>query len=460
MEIRTTGLTGNLEAEPLRKVSTEHILHRLREMFGEDRARLFIAESFRVANEPERIVAFPHNIEELSEMLKLASDEHWRVIPAGAGAWLTMGNVPVSFHLAISTARMNRVIEYEPADLTATVEAGCSLAAFNQLAAQHRQWIPLDPFGEKSATLGGIVATASSGPLRCSYGTPRDWLIGIRVVHPNGGVTKAGGKVVKNVAGYDLCKLYTGSFGSLAVIAEMSFKLRATPSSEKTMVFYADSAAEAAQAERLCALALRITDSDVQPGAMELVAPTNNHALPIESNRFALVLRFLNEAETIESQIADAARIGCDFERALLSEADAGTFWRVYHESETDEQWEFSLRLSALPAELDAVIKDINQMLPQTTLRAHAASGVVRILAGEDLFEGLQIKRRPKFIAELRKMMQARGGQLLVLRAPEKIKDQLDTWGEAGATGRLMRELKLRFDPQSLLSPGRFVAGI
>ena len=320
MEIRTTGLTGNLEAEPLRKVSTERILHRLREMFGEDRARLFIADSFRVGEEPERIVAFPHNIEELSEMLKLASDEHWRVIPAGAGTWLTMGNAPVSFHLAVSTAQMNRVIEYEPADLTATVEAGCTLAAFNKLAAQHRQWIPLDPFGAPGATLGGVVATASSGPLRCAYGTPRDWLIGIRVVHTNGGVTKAGGKVVKNVAGYDLCKLYTGSFGSLAVIAEMSFKLRATPPGDKTIVFYAENA------ERLCALTLRITDSDVQPSAMELVAPANNHALPIEPTRFALVLRFLNEAETIESQISDASRIGYDFERALLTEADAEIF--------------------------------------------------------------------------------------------------------------------------------------
>jgi glycolate oxidase FAD binding subunit len=460
MENRTTGLTGNLEAEPLRKVSTEHILHRLREMFGEDRARVFVADSFRVADEPQRVVAFPHSIEELSEMLKLAADEHWRVIPAGAGTWLTMGNVPVSFHLAISTARLNRVIEYEPADLTATVEAGCTLSAFNQLAAQHRQWIPLDPFGDSGATLGGIVATASSGPLRCAYGTPRDWLIGIRVVHANGGVTRAGGKVVKNVAGYDLCKLYTGSFGSLAVIAEMSFKMRATPTSDKTMVFYAGATAGAAEAERLCALTLRITDSDVQPSAMELIAPTNNHALPIDPKRFALVLRFLNEAETIESQIADAARIGCDFEHALLSESDAKTFWRVYHDSETDEQWDFSLRLNALPADLDAVIKDVNQLLPQATLRAHAASGVVRVLAGEDLFEGLQIKRRPKFIAELRKMMQVRGGQLLVLRAPEKIKDQLDTWGDVGATAHLMRDLKQRFDPQSLFSPGRFVAGI
>ncbi|MEK7834480.1 MAG: FAD-binding oxidoreductase, partial [Acidobacteriota bacterium] len=170
------------EAEPQRQVSADQILHRLREMFGEDRARIVTGHSFRVVDEPERLVAFPHTIEELSEMMKLAESERWRVIPAGAGTWLTVGNRPVQFQFLVSTAKMNRVLEYEPADLTATVEAGCSLVEFNQQAAKHRQFIPLDPFGDGDSTLGGIIASASSGPLRCAYGTPRDWLIGIRVV--------------------------------------------------------------------------------------------------------------------------------------------------------------------------------------------------------------------------------------------------------------------------------------
>ncbi|MGH9800833.1 MAG: FAD-binding oxidoreductase, partial [Blastocatellia bacterium] len=294
------------ESELQRQVFADQIRHRLREMFGEDRARMATGDNFRVVDETERVVAFPHNIEELSEMIALAESERWRLIPAGAGTWLTVGNRPVQFQFVVSTAKMNRVIEYEPADLTATVEAGCSLTEFNQQAARHRQFIPLDPFGSANSTLGGIIASASSGTLRCGYGTPRDWLIGIRVVHPNGGVTKAGGKVVKNVAGYDLCKLYTGSFGSLAVIAEMSFKLRALPPAEKTLVFYA------ADAESLCWLALRISDSDVQPSAMELISPTDDLNLPIEPRSYALVLRFLNEVETVEFQLNEAARIGHD----------------------------------------------------------------------------------------------------------------------------------------------------
>ena len=442
------------EAEPLRRVSADQILHRLREMFGEDRARIATGDSFRVVDEPERVVAFPHDIEELSEIVKLAESERWRLIPAGAGTWLTVGNRPVQFHLVVSTASMNRVLDYQPADLTATLQAGCSLADFNAQAAQHRQFIPLNPFGAAHSTIGGVIASASSGTLRCAYGTPRDWLVGITVVHSNGGVTKAGGKVVKNVAGYDLNKLYTGSFGSLAMIAEMSFKLRSLPPMEKTLVFYA------ADAESLCALALKLSDSDVQPAAMELISPVAELNLPIESSRFALALRFLNELETVEFQLNEAARIGHDFDRVVMSDANAEAFWAAYHETETDERWAFNLRLSALPADLNDVLKEVAEFLPQASWRAHAGNGVLRVLATEDLFDGLQSKRRPKFISELRQMTQARGGQLVLLEAPQAIKDQLDTWGDVGATARLMRELKRRFDPDAQLSPGRFVGGI
>ena len=238
------------------------------------------------------------------------------------------------------------------------------------------------------------------------------------------------------------------------MVAEMSFKLRALPPPEKTLVFYA------ADAESLCSLALKLSDSDVQPSAMELISPTEELGLPIESNRFALALRFLNEAETIESQLSDAARLGSEFDRAVLSAADAEAFWRKYQETESDVRWAVYLRLSALSADLNAVLNDVHQLLPRASWRAHAGNGVLRVLAKEDLFADLQSKRRPKLIAELRHLTQARGGQLVVLEASQTIKDQLDTWGDVGATARLMRELKNRFDPNAQLSPGRFVAGI
>jgi len=442
------------EAPRAREASQDKIVYRLREMFGEDRVVIAASIHFRVDDERTRVVAFPHNIEELSEMMRLANDERWRVIPAGAGTWLEVGNRPTRLDLIVSTAKMNRLLEYEPADLTATIEAGVPLAAFNRIAAEDRQFIPLDPFGDEQSTIGGVVATASSGPMRCAYGGPRDWLIGATVVHADGQITRAGGKVVKNVAGYDLCKLYTGSFGTLAVIAELSFKLRALPPCEKTIVFYSHNA------ESLCALVARITDSDVQPTVMELISPHDEATLPIGTKQFALALGFLNEAETVDSQIGQAAQLGSGFGHTLFSEADANAFWQAYHASETSPHTEFVLRLSALPADLNALIADINRTLPRTHLRAHAANGVVRVHGDALWLDGLKTRERPRKLAEMRRLAQSRGGQMVILRAPDEIKSQLDVWGEAGPTGSLMRALKEKFDPHALLNPGRFVGGI
>jgi glycolate oxidase FAD binding subunit len=442
------------ETPRAREVSPEKIIYRLREMFGEDRAELATGGHFRVDDELERAVAFPGDIEELSEVMRLACDERWRVIPAGAGTWIEMGAQPTEFDLVVSTAKMNRTLEYEPADLTATVEAGAPLAAFNRRAAEDRQFIPLDPFGDERSTVGGVIATASGGPLRCAYGTPRDWLIGAAVVHADGRVTRAGGKVVKNVAGYDLCKLYVGSFGTLAVIAEASFKLRALPPCEKTVVFYSR------DAESLCSLVARITDSDVQPAAMELISPYDEGSLPLDAEHFALAMRFLNEAETIDWQAEEAARLGSGLRHTTLGRSDADEFWRAYQESETSPRAEFILRLSALPANLNALIADIDRATPRIHLRAHAANGVIRLHCGAPKIDGHKTQEWLNRLAEMRRMAQARGGQMLILRAPDEIKSQIDVWGEVGPTEGLMRALKEKFDPHRLLNPGRFVAGI
>jgi glycolate oxidase FAD binding subunit len=440
------------ETAAARRASLDSILFRLREMFGEDRAQQCSGNRFRVADEAERVVALPRTAEELSEMLKLATDERWRVLPAGAGTWLSMGNPPTQYHLIVSTERLDRIVEYEPADLTATVEAGCALRRFNELAAQHRQFIPLNPFGDEAMTIGGIVATASAGTMRCGYGTPRDWLIGLTVAHADGRITKAGGKVVKNVAGYDLCKLYTGSYGTLAVITEMSFKLRALPSTEQTILFYADAAAP------LCELLARITDSDIAPTAMELFTPTE--MLPVEQRPYALAVRFLYEAETAASQIDETARMGAELAHTILDETAARAFWGAYEASEVSPAWEFSLRMTGLPADLQAMIADAAQILPKAFIRAHAGNGVLRIQAREDWLDEVKARLQPRKIAELRRMAQGRGGALVILHAPPEISRQLDAWGEAGGTADLMRALKERFDPNALLNPGRFVSGI
>jgi glycolate oxidase FAD binding subunit len=372
----------------------------------------------------------------------------------GAGTWLEMGNRATEAHLFVSTARMDRVLEYEPADLTATVEAGCTLAAFNERAAVNRQFIPLDPFGDARSTLGAIVASASYGPFRCSFGTPRDWVIGMRVAHSDGRITKAGGKVVKNVAGYDLCKLYTGSFGTLGVIGEMSFKLRALPSSERTVVCVANELGD------LCALAGRISTSDLQPAAMELFSPRSPGLGDLINEVYALALRFLDEPEAIDAQEQDLARVSLGVRRFALNESSASEFWSAYRENETAPHWAWMLRLSVLPSDVATMIAEVKRLMPAATLCVHASNGVIRVLADAGWLGGLKTAQRPRKVAELRHAVQGRGGQMLIVRAPDDIKSQLDVWGDVGPNARLMRELKVKFDPQAQLNPGRFVAGI
>ena len=455
-------MIDHLRAEVISKEKAPEAIHRrLTEEFGSDRALLAIGEHYRLVGEPSRAIALPRTVEELSEMLSFAMSEGLTVIPAGAGTWLNMGNPPVRANLIISTNHMNRVREYEPADLTATVEAGCPLYTFNQLAAQHRQWIPLDPFGDESATLGAIVATASSGPRRYGFGTPRDWVIGMQVVHAYGLTTRAGGKVVKNVAGYDLCKLYTGSYGTLGIITELSFKMRALPLSDRTLVFAAN------DVNQLCALAARITLSDVQPAAMELLsAKLHNDQVEITmtgDGNYVLALQFVDEEDAIRWQMAEAARMGSDLQHFPLLPEAATRFWEAYRATEISQEWDLIFKVSVKPADLAAMIAEVQKYLPESPLsmlRAHAANGVIRLHASNQALAWFRTKERPKRIAEFRRRAQHYGGSMVILRAPIELKSQIDVWGEAGPTASLMHALKEKFDPQNLLNPGRFVSGI
>ena len=190
--------------------------------------------------DPQAVI-LPASTHEIQEVLDYASDNGLSVIPAGSGTKLGIGNPPEGVDLVLSTSRLDQVLEYEPADLTVTVEAGIQLAVLQAKLAEHGQYLPLDPPYADRCTIGGITATNASGPSRLQYGAARDRVLGMRVVQSSGTVVKSGGKVVKNVAGYDLNKLYLGSYGTLGVITEVSLKLQPLPEIERTiLVTFAD----------------------------------------------------------------------------------------------------------------------------------------------------------------------------------------------------------------------------
>src|SRR6185295_5876810 len=177
-------------------------------------------------------VCTPGSVDEVSEAIEAASQIVASVIPWGGGTRMTLGFPPRAGSLVLQTERLNEIVEYEPADLTVTVQAGMRLAALQARLGAEGQMLALDPAAADRATIGGLIAANASGPLRLVYGTARDLVIGTRVVNADGVISKAGGRVVKNVAGYDLNKLYVGSLGTVGVVVELSFKLHPLPQAQ------------------------------------------------------------------------------------------------------------------------------------------------------------------------------------------------------------------------------------
>ncbi|HVF21456.1 MAG TPA: FAD-linked oxidase C-terminal domain-containing protein, partial [Pyrinomonadaceae bacterium] len=238
----------------------------------------------------------PDSIEELSEIVKRAAAEGSTITPAGGRTLLSRD--PAT-NLIVDMSRFNKIIEHEPADLIAVAQAGVTLTTFNQKLAENGQWLPLDPPDNGHATLGGVIATGLGGPQQFGYGRPRGSVIGMTVVLADGTIVKAGGRVVKNVAGYDLCKLFTGSYGTLGIITDLIFKLRPRPAREATIV------ANGSILELLAA-ARAVLDARLFPVAVELLSSSLANRIDIEVDTAALLIRFAGNEKGVTYQVEQA----------------------------------------------------------------------------------------------------------------------------------------------------------
>src|SRR6185503_9449718 len=387
-----------------------------------------------------KLIVRPGSREEVAECLKVCSDAGAAVVPAGRMTWLDCGNPLRQADVVLGLSRLNRIIEYSPPDLTACVEAGVTLSDFTAATMKHRQWLPLDPPGFASSSIGAIAACNSSGALRLGFGTPRDYVIGLKLAHANGTESKSGGRVVKNVAGYDMNKLYVGSYGTLAVITEVIVKLRPLADCSSTMLITSKYRGP------LFHFAKRVLSSELQPASVVLCRRLS--ALPED----ALLIRFIDSEASVRSQIEWVNAAVDDTSTAtLLSEADAEAAWAEVADFDARAiRLRISVPLSSVPAEFEkAFVAHI-----ECVATADIGTGIIRMSFGADERSTVdQIKR-------LRKSVVSSGGTLFIEKAPYEAKAEADAWGDAGATLSLMRTLKEAFDPQSLLNPGRFVAGI
>ncbi|HKQ99233.1 MAG TPA: FAD-linked oxidase C-terminal domain-containing protein [Pyrinomonadaceae bacterium] len=401
----------------------------------------------------------PATVDEACEVLRLAARERWAVVPAGAGTWLEMGNALRDVNLFISTKRLRRIVEHEPADLVATAEAGLTLRELNTELGSHNQWLPLDPPDDGSATIGGVVATGSGGAQRFGYGMPRASVIGMRVALADGRVVKAGGRVVKNVAGYDLCKLFTGSYGTLGIILELTFKLRPRPQRTVTI------AASAPEASSLFRAGRMILGARLLPVAIELVSDSVAEKLSLADRhgQSTLLIRYAGTIPAVEFQAEQTLKLlrGEGMIAQCRVFEDDAEYWRELAALPLAEANQLIWRAQVWPTDLPAFF-DLAQIKGRPSERAPAfwhtgvADGRLRLMSNS----AEDARKCVASLKELRQSVQRAGGALVIERAPDEIKSSLDAWGDFGNKEPLMLRVKEKLDPNNMFSPGRFGTGI
>ena len=402
----------------------------------------------------ERLIEVtPASAEQAAEVMQFAAREGLAVVTAGARTFVDAGNLLTRADLILSTRRMNHMIAHEPADLVATAEAGLTLADFQKQLEQNGQWLPVDPPDNGTATLGGIVATGASGPQSFGYGPLRSFVIGLRVVLADGRQIKAGGRVVKNVAGYDLCKLFTGSFGTLGLITEVTFKLRPLPAETRTIV--------AVGTREALLVAGRLAANNSFPVAVEVVSPllAQDLALQTPPSKALLLIRFAGSTRTVITQTAQALKTLRDesFRCALYD--DDGTLWQVLgaapFQTNHDFGWSARVRPTELPTLVDEIEKLESDDAWHSAVRWHASTGDgrLRVMARSPIYH----QEAGRALEGFRQTAEDRGGSLKVEKAPVEVRRELDAWGNFGSASELTMRVKRQLDPDDVLSPGRIL---
>ncbi len=399
--------------------------------------------SYAVDGIVPRAVLFPSSEAEVASALHAAAEEGSVVVPWGAGSQQDLGNPLERVDLVLSLERLSHVVEYVPADMTITVQAGMRFPELQALTALHGQSVPLDPPRAARSTIGGIVATAASGARRMAYGGVRDLVLGVRLALPNGRVIKAGGKVVKNVAGYDLPKLAIGSLGTLGVITEVSLRLRPLPAGSRTLLFgFAELGAALAAAES-------ILNAELLPAAVTVLTPETARRLDAPGT-VSLAVALEETPENISYQVdrLSAMTQAAAGAQTLTGEAESAFWDRLTNYGDRFGST-FRMKVNTVPSDL---AKHLDA--PGLEAVAHVSSGTVMLYGvadGAGTVEAIEAR----FAAA-----RAAGGSAVLESGPVALRRQVDVWGPSRPEWKFTHDLKKTFDPAGVLNRGRYVGGL
>lgn len=396
----------------------------------------------------------PAGVRELQDLIRQGNP----LYPVGGGTLLGIGHSPTKPGTAVSTKLLDRVIDYPARDMTITVQAGITIAKLQSVLREEKQWLPVDVPQPDKATLGGSVAANISGSRRFGCGTLRDYVIGISVVNDQGEEVKAGGRVVKNVAGYDLMKLFTGSLGTLGIITQLTLKVKPLPGDSKLVLV-------PALGKELPSLIELLRVTKTRPVCVDLLNPPARVQSFREATKFSdddawlLVVGFEDNPESVQWQV-QTFREELPEEiryRAKTRDGSEGEgCWNALAEFPLNAPGEVSFKANLLSERTLPFVEALHKRMPALLLQAHVGNGIIR----GHLPPWTPREESEKFLAEALELARQASGNLTLLKCPPDWKSTLPVWGASTPDRGLMKKIKQELDPKGIFNPGRFVDGI
>lgn len=410
------------------------------------------------------LTATPEDEGQVSRILKWAGSSGCLTVPRGGGTKDALGNVAKQADLILSMKKMSGILQHSAGDLMVTALPGTTLDEVQNALRSEGQFLPLDPGHARTSTLGGIVASAASGPKRAMYGTVRDHLIATRVVMTDGTVIRTGAKVVKNVAGYDMNKLFAGSMGTLGVLTELTFKIRPLPPDCGMLVFQSDHAAQWRQLQEA------LLDSPLEPCAAELVSPSLAADL-FGSPVPAFMVLFEDVAPSVQYQLGVVRSLAVEIGFKAVNEfrgreqtelvidrlrnivPDAGTV--------PADRLAISVKLMTAPMDVPAVWEQVSSSAASLGFTPEFSGGIVTGVSYVTVrSEWERLDEVTGWLHQLRAEMERLQGAAVIMLAPQRVRSAASVWGAAGGSLKLMEGIKRQMDPAGILNCGRFAGGI
>ena len=389
-------------------------------------------------------VVRPTHVAELGDAIRHAASASEALYPIGGRTMLALGNPPTKAGKAIDMTALNAVIDYPARDMTVTVQAGITVAKLNELLRGENQRLPIDiPFPDR-ATIGGAIATNVSGSRRFGFGTLRDYLIGITLIDDHGVEAKAGGRVVKNVAGYDLCKLYIGSLGTLGIVSQVTLKVKPNPEASAIVGIPVSTASLSDLLDIIDKTRTRPAMVDVlNQAAMSHIGRTEFGA-----SDFVILVGFEENAKAVEWQLE---HLKTELASHTIQSLPLET-WDALRDLQLLPDAKLSFKANMVPSGVAEFVKTINASSMQPVIHAHGLSGIVH--------GHIDTEPSSEKWAAMQAFATKHHGNIIVTRCPAEWKSVLPVWGRTTSDRAMMKAVKEKLDPQRLFNPGRFVDGI